>query len=587
MELPSIKILKKIFKLWMHLSKNRKKEFYRLIFLIITVSIFEVISIGSFIPMLSILISPELLNFGELTNYFISYLGLESGALKIIMICIFCLLAVLAAAMRILLVGMISRFSLSICSDVCADIYIRSISQPYIVQISRNSSDIIHAILSQTNALIYEITMPVLNIISSFVMGLIILSFVIFYSPIFAFSIFITFSLIYFAIGYFVKRQLSINSKIVNQQLNRLIRIVQESLGSIRDILLDNSQKTYLKNFENINSTLRKTQAKISFIGSSPRYAVEAFGMVVIAMSILIFQVNGGRESMIILPMLGGFALAFQRLLPIFQQAFVSWVAIKGGENSLDSILELISQPLILNSQESKKLNFNQNITLKSISFKYQSETSLILKNVDLVIPKGARIGIIGSTGIGKSTLLDILMGLLRPAEGELLIDGVSIDEKNINLWQQNISHVPQSIFLTDGTISENIAFGVPKEYIDQKLVIDCAKKAQINVLVDGWVSKYDTNIGERGVKLSGGQRQRIGIARALYKRSEVIILDEATSSLDTNTEKKVMKAIDDLDQFLTIIMVAHRTSTLINCDRIYKIIDGIIIEVNKLEITE
>jgi ATP-binding cassette subfamily B protein len=418
-------------------------------------------------------------------------------------------------------------------------------------------------------------------------MGLIILTFLIIYSPLFAFSILIIFSFVYFFIGYFIKRQLSVNSIIVNQQLNKHLRIVQESLGSIRDILLDNSHAVYLKKFEKSNSTLRKIQAKMAFIGSSPRYVIEAFGMVVIAIFMVFFQINGGTDSIVILPMLGGFALAFQRLLPIFQQAFASWVAIKSGTSSLDSILDLLAQPYILNSQGSAKLNFKKDIVLKGIAFKYQPENSLILKNVDLVIPKGARIGIIGSTGSGKSTLLDILMGLLEPTEGDILIDGVPIDRNNLIMWQQNISHVPQSIFLTDGTISENIAFGVPKKSIDQKLVIDCAKKAQIDMLIDGWVEGYDTNIGERGIKLSGGQKQRIGIARAIYKSSEVIIFDEATSSLDTETEKNVMKSIDDLDQLLTVIIVAHRTSTLINCDKIYKIIDGSLVEINKSEITQ
>jgi ABC-type multidrug transport system fused ATPase/permease subunit len=587
MKSPRKNIVKKILLLWVYISKIRRKEFYRLIVLIIFASIFEVISIGSLIPMLTVMINPELLNFNRFISYFIPYKEIGHANLQLVMVCIFCLLIIIAAIFRVFLIRKISRFSLNVCSDVCVDIYRKSINQPYIIQISRNSSDVIHAILSQTNSLIYEITLPVLNIISSFVMGLIILTFLIIYSPLFAFSILIIFSFVYFFIGYFIKRQLSVNSIIVNQQLNKHLRIVQESLGSIRDILLDNSHAVYLKKFEKSNSTLRKIQAKMAFIGSSPRYVIEAFGMVVIAIFMVFFQINGGTDSIVILPMLGGFALAFQRLLPIFQQAFASWVAIKSGTSSLDSILDLLAQPYILNSQGSAKLNFKKDIVLKGIAFKYQPENSLILKNVDLVIPKGARIGIIGSTGSGKSTLLDILMGLLEPTEGDILIDGVPIDRNNLIMWQQNISHVPQSIFLTDGTISENIAFGVPKKSIDQKLVIDCAKKAQIDMLIDGWVEGYDTNIGERGIKLSGGQKQRIGIARAIYKSSEVIIFDEATSSLDTETEKNVMKSIDDLDQLLTVIIVAHRTSTLINCDKIYKIIDGSLVEINKSEITQ
>ena len=202
-----------------------------------------------------------------------------------------------------------------------------------------------------------------------------------------------------------------------------------------------------------------------------------------------------------------------------------------------------------------------------------------MLRNLNLIINKSEKIGIVGETGCGKSTLLDIIMGLLQISSGEFLVDGVQVDKSNINFWQSHVTHVPQSIYLSDCSIMENIAFSIPLSKIDVDRVIQAAKNSQLHDLIESWPDKYNTLVGERGVNLSGGQRQRIGIARALYKKASVIILDEATSSLDAKTEQEVIKSIDNLPENLTVIMVAHRISSLKNCDRIFEISrDGILV---------
>jgi ATP-binding cassette subfamily B protein len=238
--------------------------------------------------------------------------------------------------------------------------------------------------------------------------------------------------------------------------------------------------------------------------------------------------------------------------------------------------------PAILNRSSSELITFKKNITLENVGFAYSKDSPFILSNINIEILKGQRVGFIGTTGAGKSTLLDIVMGLLAPTEGVLAVDGQSIDSKNIRKWQNHIAHVPQSIYLTDSSIEENIAFGVPAQDIDHFRVRLAASQAQISHVIESWPLQYKTKIGERGIRLSGGQRQRIGIARALYKQASVIIFDEATSALDGDTEKMVMDAVDGLNKDLTVLIIAHRLTTLKNCDIIAELEHGKIKRVGK-----
>jgi len=277
------------------------------------------------------------------------------------------------------------------------------------------------------------------------------------------------------------------------------------------------------------------------------------------------------------IPVLGALALGAQRLLPVLQQAYASWSSIQGSQISLQDTLTLLDQPLPDDADKPapEPIPFRKQITLNNLSFRYSSETPYVLKSLNLSIPKGNSIGFMGLTGSGKSTLLDIVMGLLQPTEGTLNIDGEPIITSNNGAWQAHIAHVPQAIFLADSTIEENIAFGVPPNKIDHARVRQAARQAQIADIIETWQKKYKTYVGERGIRLSGGQRQRIGIARALYKRADVIIFDEATSALDNETEQAVMQSIESLGNELTILIIAHRLTTLKNCDQIVELGDG------------
>ncbi|MCG3770859.1 MAG: Lipid A export ATP-binding/permease protein MsbA [Nitrosomonadaceae bacterium] len=298
--------------------------------------------------------------------------------------------------------------------------------------------------------------------------------------------------------------------------------------------------------------------------------------MILIAFLAYLMSRREGGMAMAV-PVLGALALGAQRLLPVLQQAYSALAIIRGAEASLRDTVLLLEQPLPVEADSAvpEPLPFAHGILLEDMSFSYTTGTVPVLSNIDLFLPRGKRIGFLGATGSGKSTLLDVIMGLLQPSEGNLRVDGQIIGGKNYRNWQLHVAHVPQSIYLSDSSIEENIAFGLPKNKIDSPRVRQVAKQAQIDEVIEGWPDKYQTRVGERGVRLSGGQRQRIGIARALYKRADVIIFDEATSALDNETERAVMQAIDSLSPDLTILIVAHRLTTLQKCDFIVELNNG------------
>lgn len=264
------------------------------------------------------------------------------------------------------------------------------------------------------------------------------------------------------------------------------------------------------------------------------------------------------------------------------QQSYQAWSSIQGSYASLEDALELIEQPLPSDffNKQMIKIKFNCDIKFDNISFRYKTGYNNVLQHLTFSIFKGEKVGIVGVTGSGKSTVIDILMGLLEPTSGTLKVDGIAITKRNVRGWQRRIAHVPQMIFLSDTTITENIAFGINKEDIDFGRVCDAAQKAELQVVIDKLPNQYNTLVGERGVRLSGGQRQRIGIARALYKNADILVFDEATSALDNKTEESVMKSIESLGKEITVIMIAHRITTLKKCTKIIELVDGKIVNV-------
>jgi len=563
--------------LWCHISPRRRWQLGLLLGLMLLASFAEVLSISAVLPFLAILTAPERIFELPAAQPFIQTLRLaEPEQLLLPITIVFATAALIAGAMRLLLLWVTTRLSYAIGADLSLSIYLKTLYQPYAVHCARNSSEIINGIVSKTGSLISGFLLPILMIISSSIMLIAILVALIVVDPIIALVSFGGFGLMYALVIGLTRKKLKDNGQIFAEESTRVIKCLQEGLGGIRDVLIDGSQSTYSRIYRDANLSMRRAQGRNVFMSSSPRYAIEALGMVFIAVIACEFTRQEGDLTTVI-PVLGALALGAQRLLPVLQQLYSSYASIQGNRVSVQDALALLFQPLpdYANQLIAQPLSFNHYINLKQLSFRYSSQTPHVFKQLNLTIVKGSRIGFIGTTGSGKSTLLDIVMGLLQPTDGTLEIDNQTVTLGNHRAWQAHIAHVPQAIFLADSTVEENIAFGVSKDQIDSQRVRHAAQQAQISESIDSWPKQYQTFVGERGIRLSGGQRQRIGIARALYKQADVIIFDEATSALDNETEQSVMQAIEGLNEDITLLIIAHRLTTLKNCTQIVELGEG------------
>ena len=565
-------------RLWGHTSPHRRGQFILLLALMLLTSFAEILSIGAVLPFLGVLTTPERIFELPAIQPIVETLNLtEPRQLLFPLTVAFGLAALIAGGMRLLLLWVSTRLSFASGADLSISMYRRTLYQSYATHCARNSSEVINGITGKSNIVIHSIILPALIFISSSLMLIAILITLLIVEPVIALIAFGGFGLIYVGIIRLTRKKLLVDSECVARESTQVIKSLQEGLGGIRDVLLDGSQEEYCRIYRNADSQLRRAQGNSLFISSSPRYGMEALGMLLISALAysLANQVDGISKA---IPILGALALGAQRLLPVLQQAYGSWTQINSGKVSLKDTLKLLDQPLPdYANHQPIRLQFRKNINLKCLGFRYGEMTPYVLKDINLTISKGSCIGFIGATGSGKSTLLDIIMGLLQPTSGLLEIDDQVITLANHRGWQAHIAHVPQAIFLADSTIAENIAFGIPKDQIDHSRVIQAAQQAQISESIESWPMQYQTFIGERGIRLSGGQRQRIGIARALYRQADVIIFDEATSALDNETEKAVMQAINNLSKELTVLIIAHRLTTLEGCTQIIELGEGVI----------
>ncbi|WP_409037466.1 ABC transporter ATP-binding protein [Leptospira levettii] len=575
-------------KLWHLVSKRRKVQYLFVLILILVTAFAEVLSLGAIIPFLGVLISPDKVYEIEAFQFLWRMMGVNSSGEILLPITIaFITGAFIAGTLRLTLLYLSSRLSYAVGSDLSIEIYKRTLYQPYSIHVSRNSADVISGITSKSNGVVALILQPLLTLISSVLLLLIMVLGLVLIDPIVTTIAFTLFGLLYLIIAIHAKKKLLRDGLVTAQSQTYLQKSLQEGLGAIRDVILDGTQEFYLNLYSKADIPFRKAQGSSQFTSNSPRYIVEAIGIMM--MAFFAYQLNKASNNLLsIIPLLGSLAMGAQRMLPILQQSYSAWAYLKIGNSTLVDVIKLIEESIFADERVTSNTTnlqnkFESSIVLENISFRYAEDSPLVLKNINLKINKGDRVGFIGKTGSGKSTLIDLIMGLLIPTEGRFLVDGEVVQSSNLSIWQRNIAHVPQSIYLSDSTIAENIAFGIPIEKININRVYESAKKAQIAEHIDTLKDTYNTIVGERGIRLSGGQRQRIGIARALYKNATVIIFDEATSALDNETEKAVMKAIEGLGKDLTILIIAHRLSTVENCNLIVNLEAGRIVENNKL----
>jgi ATP-binding cassette subfamily B protein len=571
--------------LWGHIQPRRRVQLALLVALMLLSSFAELLTVASLVPFLVVLSDPSGLWRQPWIRSAAEALGFSGPQQLILPITLLLMAAgVLSAAIRAANLFVNARLSALIGSDLGEEGYRRTLEQPYAVHLGRNSSEVITK-LAYLGGISRGILAPLLQGLSGLIVAVVLVAGLLAYQPTLALGLAAVFLATYGAMARLNRRRLHRISVLSDQFSQRSLKAQQEGLGAIRDVLLDRSQPLFVDTYRRAQRPLMLLQAEADTVAGLPRFGLEAAGMVALAGSVLWLLPRGGVVAA--LPAVGAIALGFQRLLPAVQQMYGASTYLGTYRDVLAGGLELleqrslpreVSQPASPLAQP-EALPFKQGLEFRQVDFCHQGGVA-VLQGIDLTIRPGEWIGLVGATGSGKSTLLDLLMGLLSPSRGEICVDGLPLEESARSIdrrpaWQRHLAHVPQTIFLADASIAANIAFGLPPEQIDRERLAWAAASAQAEDFIARLPQGFETPVGERGVRLSGGQRQRLGIARALYKHADVLVLDEATSALDTMTERRVMEAILGLGAGYTVVMIAHRLSTVSQCDRIVELKAG------------
>ncbi len=580
-----MKKLVNLFFVYKNLSRVRRVQFILLIIFMMVGAFFEVVSISAVLPFLALISDNSAINnYPKLIEIF-DLFGLNNQIdLVIYASILLVILSILAGVVRTLLAFCTLRFTFLIGAEIGANVYEKTLYQNYEYHILQNSSRIV-ANLNKVNSVVNGILQPFMLGLVAFIITVGILALLFIADAAITMGSLLFFATLYLLIIFLTRSSLRKNGEILANNETKRVQIIQESFGGIRDVILDNNYSVCIKKFNKINLELKLAEAFNNFISISPRFFVESMGLIMIV-ALSLIMVSQNNEVTNLIPILGLLGISVQKLLPLIQNIYSAWSSLVGSQQSLQDIVNSLKMKTSLKEVAQSKVSlqdkrYAQNfwdwkyINIKNISYAYCHSDTDVLNGVSIKIPRGSIIGIVGGTGSGKSTLIDLIMGFLEPTTGAIEVDDKKIESKNLKLWQSCIAHVPQSIYLNDASIIENIALGLDRSLIDLPLVHDVLKKACIYEFVMSLPDKLDTVVGEGGARLSGGQKQRIGIARALYKKASLLVLDEATSALDEVTESAVMSAFKNVNRELTVLIVAHRTTTLKNCDLIIQLSGG------------
>lgn len=548
-------------------SRQEKKYLLLLLFLSIIFSIIETVGISAIMPFISMASNPDLIAQNKTYHAVYTFFGFGNSNI-FIMTFGFVLIGfyIFRAIYTIIYIYLLNRFAFGRYHQFAYRLFQNYVTLPYQEFTNRNSAILTKTIVteaSHVSALIQQIMMFLSEFFTIFLLYVLLI--IINWKMTLVLTLILGIKSLFLikAIGKVIKRQ-GIRR---NDLHNRFFKIINESFGNFKIIKLIGNEKRIFNDFETASKGYVKTHTVHSTLSQLPRGILETFGFSML-IAVIIYVLYRYNDASFVLPIISMYALALYRMLPAINRLMTSYTNIIFYSKSLDILHEDLTYAIPLEGEE--EITFEHEITLKNISFKY-TENKPVINNVSLCLSKGERVAFIGESGSGKSTLIDLMIGIYKAEEGDIFIDNVKLSDKNVKSWRRKIGYIPQTIYLFDGTIAENVAYGHP---LDNVRITEVLKQANIYSFLQHHEG-LDTHVGEGGIKLSGGQKQRIGIARALYSNPEVLVLDEATSALDTGTEAKIMDELYDIAEGKTLIVIAHRLSTISRCEKIYRLTDG------------
>lgn len=561
----------------------KKKENFQISLLLvgsIIMAFFEVVGVASILPFMSMVLDPDQISSNQVLSFLFNFFNFNDVETFLFYsgVAVLVLLA-FSNFFSAFMYWAITYFSKMQGHIISMRLLKHYLSNNYLFFLERNSSDLGKNILSEIDRVVKGVVLQALQAISKAILTIVVLAFLIYINPVIAIMTILSIGGAYLFFYIITRSYLSRIGEKQSIALFNRFRTVDEAMMGIKDIKLKSLERNFIARFRQPSIDNARFSAQGLVIAILPRYLLEtvAFGGII---SIILILLSNDVLISEIIPVLSLYAVAGYRLLPAVQNIYSAQSMIKYNHPALMIIINDLKEIEIeekneLSNEVDQMIKFDKKITVSDIFFKYPKSKKNVIDGISLSILKNTSIGFAGSTGSGKTTLIDVILGLLDPKKGNIIVDDTIVNNQNLLSWQNKISYVPQTIFLIDESISSNIAFGIKREEIDHDRVVKAAQLANLDRFVEDLPEKYDTLVGENGVKLSGGQRQRIGIARALYNEPEVLVLDEATSALDGITENYVMEAIESLSNKLTLIIVAHRITTIENCDMIYFLEEG------------
>ncbi len=562
------------------LDRRQKRHFVLLIVMILIMGIMDMAGVASILPFLAVLGNPGLIENRAVLSAIYGALGFETsyGFLQFLGVAVF-LLVMASIAIKAFTFYLVTRFARGVATSLGIRLLRQYLARPFEWFLTQHSADLGKSILSEVNQVVTGSFAPAIRVIANGIVLLFLIGLLLALEPMGAMVMLLLLGACFGLIYRQLRRHLLEIGEDRKQAITERYKITAEAMGGIKEVKILGLENAYVRRFFDPSVRLARHQASVQLLGEMPRYILEALSFGGILGFVLYLLWSRGGDVDAVLPVLGAFAFAGLKLMPTIQSLFRDMAQIRFNSSPLDALHRDLETtlPAVPDRRAAglEPMRLRRELRLDGVRYAYPGAARPSLDDLTLSIPAGASVGIVGPTGAGKTTVIDVILGLLEPAAGTLSVDGVPITEINRHLWQAGIGYVPQSIFLADDTIAANIAFGEPEGKIDREAVRRAAGIARLDDVVDALPRGYDTMIGERGVRLSGGQRQRIGIARALYRDPDIVVFDEATSALDTVTERAVMEAIRALQGHKTILMIAHRLSTVNRCDRIFVLEDG------------